>query len=157
MQNNILEALRNGTNSQLRQTINSALGYQERNGTPLPLDAFNDAAAYLHTFATVTARHSPELNTDYPSFDLQNDANQLSTGIASNVDFLDQVPVEAGLDGRSALRDHRGRAPAGQHGRLRARLAGLRAADAGEPRLRQRRLPPLAHRHPAAGRARSPP
>ena len=80
VQNNILEALRNGTNSQLRQTINSALGYQERNGTPLPLDAFNDAAAYLHTFATVTARHSPELNTDYPSFDLQNDANQLSTG-----------------------------------------------------------------------------
>lgn len=96
VQNNILEALRNGTNSQLRQTINSALGYEERNNSPLPLSAFNDAAAYLHTFATVTARHSPELNTDFPSFDIQNDANQLSTGIASNVDFLDQLPAKRG-------------------------------------------------------------
>ncbi|MXG89025.1 hypothetical protein [Nocardioides flavescens] len=96
VQNNLLEALRNGTNSQLRQTINSALGYSERNGTALPLAAFNDAAAYLHTFATVTARHSPELNTDRPSYDVQNDANQLSTGIASNVHFLDQVPAQRG-------------------------------------------------------------
>ncbi|MDQ6527068.1 hypothetical protein RB608_25870 [Nocardioides sp. LHD-245] len=96
VQNNILEALRNGTNSQLRQTINSALGYEERNGSALPLNEFNSAAAYLHTFVTVTARHSPELNTDRPSFDLQNDANQLSTGIASNVHFLDQVPVKRG-------------------------------------------------------------
>ncbi len=96
VQNNILEALRNGTNSQLRQTINSALGYKERNGSELPLSEFNSAAAYLHTFVTVTARHSPELNTDRPSFDLQNDANQLSTGIASNVHFLDQVPVRRG-------------------------------------------------------------
>ncbi len=94
VQNNILEALRNGTNSQLRQTINSALGYEERNGSALPLNEFNSAAAYLHTFVTVTARHSPELNTDTPSFDLQNDANQLSTGIASNVHFLDQVPAK---------------------------------------------------------------
>ena len=99
VQNNILEALRNGTNSQLRQVISSALGYQQRNDTPLPLNEFNNAAAYLHTFATVTARHSPELNTDYPSFDLQNDANQLSTGIATNVHFLDQVPVAAGSGG----------------------------------------------------------
>lgn len=92
VQNNILDALRNGTNSQLRETISSALGYQERNHSPLPLSEFNSAAAFLHTFATVTARHSPELNTDHPSFDPQNDANQLSTGIASNVDFLDQLP-----------------------------------------------------------------
>ncbi|WP_418060739.1 hypothetical protein [Pimelobacter simplex] len=96
VQNNILEALRNGTNSALRQTINSALGYEERNGSKLPLNEFNSAAAYLHTFVTVTARHSPELNTDRPSFDLQNDANQLSTGIASNVHFLDQVPAKRG-------------------------------------------------------------
>jgi len=96
VQNNLLEALRNGANSQLRQTINSALGYSERNGSALPLAAFNDAAAYLHTFATVTARHSPELNTDRPSYDVQNDANQLSTGIASNVHFLDQVPAQRG-------------------------------------------------------------
>ncbi|MCW2834785.1 MAG: hypothetical protein JWN68_2738 [Nocardioides sp.] len=96
VQNNILEALSNGTNSQLRQVISSALGYEQRNDTPLPLNEFNNAAAYLHTFATVTARHSPELNTDFPSFDLQNDANQLSTGIASNVHFLDQVPAQRG-------------------------------------------------------------
>lgn len=96
VQNNILEALRNGTNAELRQTINAALGYEERNGSVLPLSQFNNAAAYLHTFVTVTARHSPELNTDRPSFDLQNDANQLSTGIASNVHFLDQVPVKRG-------------------------------------------------------------
>lgn len=96
VQDNILEALRNGTNSQLRQTISSALGYAERNGSPLPLDEFNNAAAYLHTFLTVTARHSPDLNTDHPTFDLQDDANQLSTGIASNVHFLDQVPAQRG-------------------------------------------------------------
>ena len=144
VQNNILEALRNGTNSQLRQTISSALGYEERNHSPLPLSDFNNAAAYLHTFATVTARHSPELNTDYPSFDLQNDANQLSTGIASNVDFLDQLPVKRGWTGGSALRDRGRRPSAGQHRRLRARVAGLRTADAGELPIRQRRLPSLA-------------
>ena len=45
VQNNILEALRNGTNSQLRQTISSALGYADRNDSPLPLSEFNNAAA----------------------------------------------------------------------------------------------------------------
>jgi hypothetical protein len=99
LRSDIYEALSNVDAGQLRARIASAIGYRERNGTPLPLAQFNDTAAYLHTFATFTAMRSPEINGDNPSYAEQGVAAQLAPGIARNINFLDQLPFQRGWRG----------------------------------------------------------
>jgi hypothetical protein len=96
LQANIYQALSNDDKGALQTEIDSVLGYQKANGTPVTLAQFNDAAAYFHNFATFTAAHSPVINGDQPSFDAQGVAAQLATGVSSNVDYLDQLPAQRG-------------------------------------------------------------
>lgn len=96
LQANIYQALANDDQGALQTEIDTVIGYQKANGTPLPQDQFAAAAAYLHNFATFTAAHSPIINGDKPSFAAQDVAAQLATGVSSNVDYLDQLPAQRG-------------------------------------------------------------
>lgn len=96
LQTNIFQALSNNDYADLKNEIDTVIGYQKNTGVPLSQNDFNAAATEFHTFATFTAAHSPIINGDTPSFDAQDAAAQLAPGVPGNIDYLDQLPAQRG-------------------------------------------------------------